>query len=266
MQKYIGVAIKKDVNNPTPEGETPAVNVDVFINLTTGPLATIYSDNGVTTVTQPLKTDTNGRFEFYAANGRYNITYDLPSGQIVDEDILLDDPADESSTGEANTSRNVGTGVQLALPKSGVELPFRTLKEGAGVTLTQNANEILIEVNVASFKAQSTETTLLNTTSDLTITPPSGGRVKIESMQCSSTSTNNTFSITSGGVDFITAGTRVLIGGNSEMLNDNQFRVGNSSGSGGVGSLTFGVDEEVVINKGAGSNFVVSYTIEAPDA
>lgn len=264
MQKYIGIAIKKDVNNPLPLGETPAVNVDVFVNLTTGPLATIYSDNGLTPITQPLKTDANGRFEFYAANGRYNITYDLPSGQITDEDILLDDPADETLTGEANTSSNAGAGVQLALPKSGVDLPFRTLLAGAGVTLTQNANEILIEVNVASFKAQSTETTLIVTT-PLVITPPSGGRICIENFSCGGTNTNNTFSIDVSGSTFIGAGTKTLAGGSSEIFASNLVRVGNNSGNGGFEKWCFGVDEVVTINKGAGSNIICSYTVEVPD-
>lgn len=50
-------------------------------------------------------------------------------------------------SGEANTSSNVGTGVQLAKPKAGVDLPFRTLKPGANITLTQSTNEILIEAS-----------------------------------------------------------------------------------------------------------------------
>ena len=98
MQKYIATAIKKDVNNPEPKGETPAVNVDVFVRLLNDSLATIYSDNGVTTITQPLKTDSKGRVEFYAANDRYKIIYDLPSGQISDVDIILEDPGDRKAT------------------------------------------------------------------------------------------------------------------------------------------------------------------------
>ena len=98
MQKYIATAIKKDVNNPEPKGETPAINVDVFVRLLNDSLATIYSDNGVTTITQPLKTDNKGRVEFYAANDRYKIIYDLPSGQVSDVDIILEDPEDRKAT------------------------------------------------------------------------------------------------------------------------------------------------------------------------
>lgn len=38
-----------------------------------GDLATIYSDNGVTATANPLTTDENGRFAFYAADGRYSL-------------------------------------------------------------------------------------------------------------------------------------------------------------------------------------------------
>jgi hypothetical protein len=38
-------------------------------------LATIYSDNGVTHKTNPFLTGTDGAFDFYAANGRYDLTF-----------------------------------------------------------------------------------------------------------------------------------------------------------------------------------------------
>lgn len=106
MQKYIATAIKKDVNNPTPEGETPAVGIAVYVYLkSTGAQAVIYSDNGVNQETQPLLTDGNGRVEFYAANGRYNIQYDLPSGFQTDEDIILYDESDDIATTEEAIAR-----------------------------------------------------------------------------------------------------------------------------------------------------------------
>lgn len=100
MQKYIGTAIKKDVNNPSPAGETPAVNVDVRVVVTsTGAPANIYSDNGVTIIDQnTYKTDANGNHEFYAANGRYTIRYLLASGTIEYTDVVLEDPDDRKAT------------------------------------------------------------------------------------------------------------------------------------------------------------------------
>jgi hypothetical protein len=38
-----------------------------------GAAATIYSDNGITPAANPLSTDTNGAFAFYAADGRYSL-------------------------------------------------------------------------------------------------------------------------------------------------------------------------------------------------
>ena len=41
----------------------------------TGALATLYSDNGVTTTTNPVTADSNGRYWFYVADGKYDITF-----------------------------------------------------------------------------------------------------------------------------------------------------------------------------------------------
>ena len=46
--------------------------------------------------------------------------------------------------GEANTSSNVGGGNELALPKVGVDLPFRTLLPGSGITMEQGPQTITI--------------------------------------------------------------------------------------------------------------------------
>lgn len=43
---------------------------------------------------------------------------------------------EESDLGEDNTTSNEGTGVGLAMPKSGVNLPFKSLKAGENVTIT----------------------------------------------------------------------------------------------------------------------------------
>lgn len=46
--------------------------------------------------------------------------------------------------GEANTTSNQGGGQGLALAKSGVDLPFKTLTAGANITLTPSADELQI--------------------------------------------------------------------------------------------------------------------------
>ena len=50
-----------------------------------------------------------------------------------------------SGAGEANTSSNTGTGEgTLAKTKSGVDLPFKSLKQGTNITLTNNADDVTI--------------------------------------------------------------------------------------------------------------------------
>lgn len=71
MQKYF--------DNVTNRSGDAVVNAQVTVTVTaTGALATIYSDNGVTTKSNPMVVDTNGYYEFYAANGKYTLSFSGP--------------------------------------------------------------------------------------------------------------------------------------------------------------------------------------------
>ena len=62
-----------------------------------GATATIYSDNGVTPAANPLTTDSNGEFSFYASDGRYSI--EVSGTGIAPQtiaDIVMVDPLPES--------------------------------------------------------------------------------------------------------------------------------------------------------------------------
>lgn len=70
-----------------------------------GTTATIYSDNGVTVAANPLTTDANGAFGFYAADGHYSLQITGNVGgvaitPVTVPDILLTDvlPADLSTS------------------------------------------------------------------------------------------------------------------------------------------------------------------------
>jgi len=51
-----------------------------------------------------------------------------------------------SATGQANTSSNVGSGDGLALPKVGVDLPFKTLVDGIEIVITVSATELTFSI------------------------------------------------------------------------------------------------------------------------
>lgn len=56
--------------------------------------AALYSDNGVTPLAQPLITDNTGYFGFYAADGKYTITFSGSRFETFTRQILLEDPDD----------------------------------------------------------------------------------------------------------------------------------------------------------------------------
>ena len=69
--------------------------------------AALYSDNGITALTNPLVTDSLGRFAFYAADGHYSLTVSAAGASTYTlTDILLDDTAGQGG-GTRPTSPNL---------------------------------------------------------------------------------------------------------------------------------------------------------------
>lgn len=103
MKHYYDVAFKTSGGVAVP---APNVSVSVFLTGTFS-LATIFSDDGITTKGNPLTTDAFGKFDFYIADGRYDISFSgvgiLPFTQ---SNVEVSDVT-EKQGGDANW--NVGT-------------------------------------------------------------------------------------------------------------------------------------------------------------
>jgi hypothetical protein len=67
MQKYFNYV--QNTHGDAIQGASVAVTIT-----SSGATATIYSDDGITTTTNPLTTDENGYFGFYAADNIYTLT------------------------------------------------------------------------------------------------------------------------------------------------------------------------------------------------
>lgn len=84
---------------------SPVLGVRVTVTDTaTGNPAALYSDNGVTPVTQPLITDETGYFGFYAANGQYTLSFASAQVILADRTIKLYDPADDPPLTQAQAA------------------------------------------------------------------------------------------------------------------------------------------------------------------
>lgn len=103
MQKYLN-----NVQNVNSDGVlSPAIGASVTVNTLAGALATIYSDNGITPITNPIFTDGFGEFGFYAADGRYNLSINYKGQITLVNDILLEDPADGSAALAASSGSSL---------------------------------------------------------------------------------------------------------------------------------------------------------------
>jgi hypothetical protein len=72
----------------------------ITVNVHGDGLATIYSDNNLTPLANPFTSQSDGQWQFYAANGRYDVTMSSAgfSQTITYSDILLCDPFAVGST------------------------------------------------------------------------------------------------------------------------------------------------------------------------
>jgi len=78
MQKYLNYLIS------SLDGK-PIGGASVLVNVSSGGAANIFSDNGVTPTSNPLTTESDGSFYFFAANGLYDLVI-TKSGMTFDAD------------------------------------------------------------------------------------------------------------------------------------------------------------------------------------
>jgi hypothetical protein len=83
----------------------------VYVYASGGGLATLYSDNGVTTTPNPVTTNFDGEYGFYAANGTYSLTI-TATGYASDSrpGVVLFDPVDSGFVVPPFTVAQGGTG------------------------------------------------------------------------------------------------------------------------------------------------------------
>lgn len=90
MQKYVN-----DITTVVDGKLEPLSNAAVTVYVGgTSTLATLYSDNGITTTTNPFISNNTGRVAFYADDGRYDLVVSKTGYNSVSiPDIIFDDPA-----------------------------------------------------------------------------------------------------------------------------------------------------------------------------
>ena len=118
----------------------------VVTDQATGLPAALYSDNGVTVLEQPLLTDNDGYFGFYAADGKYTLTFTGPRFTEFVREIVLEDPLDDPYATLAQLAAPTGSSLVRHGDKSlkevlealGYTLPFATATVLGGIKLGAN--------------------------------------------------------------------------------------------------------------------------------
>lgn len=96
----------------------------------TGLPAALYSDDGVTPLPQPMITDNNGGFAFYAANGEYTLTFSGASIATFTRKVILDDPSENKKATVAQLAAPSGSAL-VGFISPGVGAVARTIQDVA---------------------------------------------------------------------------------------------------------------------------------------
>lgn len=110
------------------------LSVSVIDDLT-GVAAPLYSDDGVTPLAQPLTTDDNGGYGFYAANGEYTLWFSGPRIATFKRNVVLNDPSDNPPASLLQLAAAAGTTLVRGTWFGGVVAYLSALGTSAGASL-----------------------------------------------------------------------------------------------------------------------------------
>lgn len=132
--------MQKHINAIADRNGKPVAGASVLVlNYPSGTTATIYSDNGTSPQSNPVTTDINGAFSFYAADGRYSLQISGPSFPTRKiDDIMLEDPADGGLPGSATLT----DGASIAWNTAAGQMAFLSM------STTQTARTLANPTNI----------------------------------------------------------------------------------------------------------------------
>jgi hypothetical protein len=120
----------------------------VTVSVVGGGLATIFSDNANTPLSNPFTANSDATFGFYAANGRYSIVCSgigVPT-TTINSDALLDDPQAALTTTNLALSEGTcalaGLGLDVLCADSGTHSFKSSLNNGSFVAIPQIAGDL----------------------------------------------------------------------------------------------------------------------------
>lgn len=161
MQRYDDVFLVR----AGASGVQPLTGVAVTVtDDTTGLLASLYSGNGVNAISNPLTTNDDGGFGFYAADGSYTLTFVHPRIATFTRKLILDDPKDNPYATLAQLAAPTGaTGIGYFRTSDGVTLTVAAALDAATVQSdTSVRNAVLTGLSLVTNAAITATDTVLS--------------------------------------------------------------------------------------------------------
>lgn len=143
MQKYQDVVLSRQ--------GTPVQGAKITVTDTAGGAVEVYASNVVGENVNPVISDDSGRFSFYAADGRYNLSVSVGGNVLATvTDVLLEDPLDGSDAvfGDVTINGELDDSSKIVYVQSGTGATARNV----GAKLSELA------VSVTDFGADHTGT------------------------------------------------------------------------------------------------------------